>query len=161
MIKRIEKIWYILNDMHFYETKGEGLFKVTVITLSWCGGVKISGSPSETLLNEIIAVSLFLFAISIIMEYVVQLVSEKKFIKKIIPGFMTIPSIFVFVVAGSKLLQRPLSTFSFELVYNATIFPQIIIWFDVFTQIFIEPPDSDIIKIGTKISKYKYGEDNE
>ena len=147
------KFWNTLEEIHFYKSKAEGLFKGIAITLSWCGGVNISNFSDKTILNKVIAASFFLFSIALIMEYAVQLVTVEKFLKKIVPGLMVLPSVIVLLFSGGELLSRPLKFIPLELAYKLTIFPQIIIWIDILTQIFIERPKENKTSIEEKLQQ--------
>lgn len=147
------KFWDTLDEIHFYKSKGEGLFKGIAITLSWCGGVNISNFSEKTAPNNVIAASFFLFSIALIMEYVVQLVTVDNFLKKIVPGLMVLPSVIVLLVSGGELLNRPITFISLEVAYKTTIFPQIIIWIDILTQIFIEQPKRNKISLEEKLQQ--------
>lgn len=147
------KFWNTLEEIHFYKSKAEGLFKGIAITLSWCGGVNISNFSEKTIFNNVIAASFFLFSIALIMEYAVQLVTVESFLKKIVPGLMVLPSVIVLLVSGGELLNRPLAFIALGVAYKLTIFPQIIIWIDILTQIFIERPKGNKTSIEEKLQK--------
>lgn len=147
------KFWNTLEEIHFYKSKAEGLFKGIAITLSWCGGVNISSLSEKTTLDSVIAVGFFLFSIALIMEYAVQLVTVEKFLNKIVPGLMVLPSVVVLLVSGGELFNRPVTFISLEATYKLTIFPQIIIWIDILTQIFIEKPKGNRTSIEEKLQQ--------
>lgn len=147
------RFWNTLEQIHFYKSKAEGLFKGIAITLSWCGGVNLPELSEKTTLDSVIAASFFLFSIALIMEYAVQLVTVDNFLKKIVPGLMVLPSVIVLLVSGGGLLNRPVAFISLEMAYGLTIFPQIIIWIDILTQIFIERPKGNKISIEEKLQQ--------
>ena len=147
------KFWNTLEEIHFYKSKAEGLFKGIAITLSWCGGVNISNFSGKTTFDNVIVASFFLFSIALIMEYAVQLVTVGSFLKKIVPGLMVLPSVIVLLVSSGELLNRSLAFISFGVAYKLTIFPQIIIWIDILTQIFIERPKGNKTSIEEKLQK--------
>lgn len=144
------KFWQFIHNIHFYKSKGEGLFKTIAIVISWCGGVNILHFSSTTILDNNIAASFFLFSTALMMEYVVQLIYEKQFIKKIVPLLMVIPSILVFIVSCSALLQRPLEVVPLKVTYACTYFPVIVIGIDVFLQLTVENTEIQNLETGLK-----------
>lgn len=140
ILKIIDVFWCFIYDLHLYETKQEGLFKAIIISISWYGGVNISESIEGVEFDNIVASTLYLFALAMIMECAIPWLSAKRFVKKIVPTLIVIPSIFVFVICSAQLLNRPSKNIPFTLLYNLTVFIQIVIWFDVLCQIMIEPP---------------------
>lgn len=149
-MKGIKKFYTVLGELHVYKSKPEGIFKALAILISWGGGVNIPNFSAETKLDSVIAASFFLYAIAIIMEYIVQLVSEKRFVKKVIPLLMICPSILVFLVSICMLLQRPLNIVPMKLTYWCTIVPWMIILTDVFIQLMVEKPKLPIVSIATE-----------
>lgn len=143
--KRSKWFYSVLDELHFYKTKGEGIFKACAIFVSWGGGVNIPDFKDSMQLDSTIAVSFFLYSIAIIMEYIVQLVGEKRFIKKIIPVLMVTPSFIVFGVSICTLLQRPLAQIPIGPTYWCTIIPWIVIVIDVIVQCSIEKPETCVL----------------
>lgn len=145
ILKIIDAFWYFIYDLHLYETKQEGLFKAIIVSISWYGGVNISENIEGIKLNNTVASTLYLFALAMIMECAIPWLSAKRFVKKIVPTLIVIPSIFVFVICSAQLLNRPSINIPFTLLYNLTVFIQIVIWFDVLCQIMIEPPEYKMV----------------
>lgn len=53
--------WYYLYISHLYSSKGEALFKASILSLSWVGGFWSEASVT----------AYYLFSIAVIMEYAV------------------------------------------------------------------------------------------
>ena len=142
------KFWKIIHDMHLYDIKGEGLFKAILITFSWIGGVNMETLP-ETI-SVSIATSLFLFSAALIMEYTIRLVVTEKVATKILPLIVVGISFVCGSATFGELVNRPLKIV-LEYLYNMTIIPQCIIWFDVILQLMLNKPNDK--KIETILKK--------
>ena len=142
-----DKMWEFIYGLHLYDSKAEGIFKAFIITISWIGGVHMSIVPDEATIP--IASSLFLFAISLVMEYTVRLVIVDKIIPRILPLVIVAISVVCAFVSFAELVGRP---FGIELdcIYNMTIVPQIVIWFDVLVHLMINKTNSDGIEKNLK-----------
>lgn len=135
-----ETIGEYIYRLHLYTSKGEALFKAIVLALSWFGGVYHQKS----------AVAYYIFSISIIMEYAVQLVRAKKFLPKLLPIILITSNAITFVYAAGKLLNETDVIHNFQvIVEQATIF---IIGFDAFLTLLIEPPESS--KVENTVSQH-------
>ena len=124
-----DTIWKFIYNMHLYDSKGEALFKAFLITISWVGGVNMVTLPDKITVS--IAASLFLFSAALIMEYAVRLVVTEKIATRILPFVIVGVSGICVIATFGMLVDKPLKMGLVD-VYNMTIFPQWVIWFDVF-----------------------------
>ena len=124
-----------LSKIHLYRTKQEALTKAILITISWRGGVKLI--ENADVISNTLAISFFLFSISLIMEYSYNLFKKDTLWEMIIPALMVIPSLFAFIVATSVLLNNPFNNLGASLVYKIMLVTQYILWIDVFVQFFV------------------------
>ena len=127
--KQLRSIWYWISRAHLYTTKSEALFKAFQITVSWVGGLGTTPGPT----------AYYLFSLSIIMEYAVQLVLARKIIPKALPFILTFSNIVVALCAFSQLVTHQEATFPFQ--FYIEISTLIIIWTDATTILLIENPD--------------------
>ena len=125
------KIADCINMLHLYTTKGEALFKSVVITISWAGGVYNQDTP----------IAYYLFSISIIMEYVIQLVQAKKFFPKFLPILLVVSNIAVFILSTVQILHGD-GNFNWQITIE--ILTIIIIAADAIVTLLIEPSNNNI-----------------
>ncbi|MFG6335588.1 MAG: hypothetical protein K1W20_09025, partial [Lachnospiraceae bacterium] len=97
------------------------------------------------------ATGVYLFSLALIMEYLVPLVLYKKKVKKILPFIIVAISIIVALSAFSIVVQHPIKNLALEILKNGTIIPQVIIWIDVIFQLWIESPQTGVVKLGTQL----------
>lgn len=131
------KFWEFIYDMHLYEGKGEGVFKAFIISFSWIGGVHMASIPTDITIN--IAASLFLFSIALIMEYLISLIFTDKNSTRIFPFLIVVISSIISFITFGQLADRPFNV-SLDILYIGTIIPQLIIWFDVITYLWLGNP---------------------
>ncbi len=124
--------------LHLYTSKGEALFKATVLAVSWGGGVW----------HQNTAAAYYLFSISIIMEYAIQLVRAKQFIPKLLPMFLIVSDIIVLVIATGQVIQRDTGIYPFQ--FYVEVVTLAVIGIDAVMTLLIEPPES--YKIEANIS---------
>ena len=137
------------NNIHLYQTKAEALLKALLITISWIGGIP-HPSASNIFTTEI-ASAFYLFSLALIMEYIVKLVTVKKFLPKLFPFIIVGLSIIILILSTSILLDKPFNKVTHDFLWFGTIIPQIFIWFDTITMILIEVPSTDTIPIEDRL----------
>lgn len=138
-----KNFWELIYNMHLYDTKGEALFKAFLITISWVGGVNMVTLPDNITIT--LAASLFLFSAALIMEYAVKLVVTEKIVARILPLVIVGVSGICVIATFGMLVDKPLKL-DLQDVYNMTIFPQWVIWFDVVVQLMINKPSDKKIE---------------
>lgn len=140
---KTQKIIYSLKsklfDLHFYTTKAEGIFKLITITASWCISASFLSNSDKIQDRKSLITTLYLFSLSIITEFVVKLVSVKRFIKKIIPTLIVVPAIIIHVCTFAETFggNRIISDMTLKV---CLIFFLVIIWIDILIQILVEKP---------------------
>lgn len=127
----LDKIVICINTFHLYTTKSEALFKAAIIAISWSGGVWKQDTP----------LAYYLFSISIIMEYAIQLVKAKKIIPKLLPIVLIISNLVVLVLSTNQILYNS-DTYDFQ--YWIELITIIIIGADAIITLLIEPPGDKI-----------------
>lgn len=137
-LKTLHKLYHIINDMHLYTSKGEALFKASIITISWVGGVNFSSIPEPIPHN--IGSAFYLFSLALIMEYIIQLITTKKIWNRLFVFAIIFCSIALLILSSSIMLDKPLKIVSNDSLANLSIIPQACIWLDVITMLLIEPP---------------------
>lgn len=132
--KSKHSLWYYLYMSHLYNSKSEALFKTAVLSISWVGGFW----------NTVSATAYYLFSISVVMEYVVQLVTAKELAPKVLPFTLVLGNLIVFFASTGPLFGGNDKTFVFQ--YVVEIITMVIIWIDTCTTLMIEPPDECMIE---------------
>lgn len=120
--------WYYLYKFHLYTSKGEALFKASILSISWVGGFWSNRS----------ATAYYLFSIAIIMEYAVQLIAAEKVVPKILPFVLIMCNTIVALTSTGQLFNHATETFLFQ--YIVEIVTMVIIWIDTITILMIEKP---------------------
>lgn len=141
-----KKIWEFISDMHLYDTRMEALFKVAVIVVSWYGGVQMAKQPDETFAP--VAASLFLFSLSLIMEYAVRLVVKKKIATRILPFLIFALSLYCAAVAFGKMTENSAGP-NLTKLYGIAGIPLILICVDV--AVYVLLGDNKTVPIETKL----------
>lgn len=147
-IDQTKKFWIWFNHIHLYKTKAEAIFKAVIITVSWIGGVHLTKQP-ETISREI-GVAFYLFSLSLIMEYVIGLLTAKKIISKLFPFLICVLNILVFFGSTAILVEKPFDFVGYDVLLWGTIISLIIIWIDALTMIIIEPTTEEYIENNLK-----------
>lgn len=129
----------ILDELHFYSLKAEGLFKIILLAVS-CAGCIVIPSGEKGFDCQTAIVNLYLFSVALIMEFVVKLVVADSFISKIVPMLIVVPSIIAFIFSATKLLGKQLPFVTYEMAVICVVIPLVVIWIDVWIQILIEKP---------------------
>lgn len=142
-----------LKKLYLYETPQEAFWKVFLITISWRGGVHFQGHGNEAI-GTVFATSLFIFSISLIMEYIEGMFKDSV-IEKIFPAILTLVSIFTVIVCISVLMGNPFVWIKEKHLYYAMNAMQYILWADCFIQLFFSPkkPSIETTLIGVKVEK--------
>ena len=140
--------WKCLQSAHIYNTKAEAIFKAIIITISWIGGVRLTEKP-ETITREIGA-TFYLFALALVMEYLIKLITSNNIIPKILPFCLCSINILVFLWTSAIFLDKPFTSITFEHMHWITVVSLGIIWFDVITMILIEPSKIEHIENNLK-----------
>ena len=139
MTKRLFVIWCVLNELHLYDNKIEAFIKAFIFTISWVLGVCASHSDDMELTAGM-GIAYFLFALSLIAEYIFKLVSVKKFFPKVLPSVISALSVLVAVWSSALSQGKPFHSIGFQNLWWGVVIPIVIIWFDTASLIFIEPP---------------------
>lgn len=147
-----KKFWNFIHDMHLYDTRVEALFKVAVLALSWYGGVQMTEKTAD--ISVPVAASLFLFSLSLIMEYTVRLVVTKRVATRILPFLIFAVSLYCAATAFGKMTENAAGPDLMRL-YKITGFPLIIICVDVAVHVLIE--DTKTVPIETKLKNIEEG----
>ena len=157
-IKKMHNFWVNFNKIHLYSSKGEAFFKAAIISISWIGGVHLSNIPS-TLSNEI-GSAFYLFSLALIMEYIIKLVTVKKFLPKIFPAVIIAFSTIVLLLSSSIIMNKPFKKISYDCLSICTIIPQAVIWFDAISMILIEVPSDEVVPVESTLKDFgKEGEE--
>lgn len=148
------KFWSNFQSIHIYNTKAESIFKSVIITISWIGGVYLSEEP-EMITKEIGAM-FYLFALALIMEYLLKLITSKKIIPKVIPFCLCASNTLTVLWTSAIFFGKPFPYIQYCHLYWISIISLGIIWFDVITMILIEP--SEEAKIENTLINIKNGD---
>ena len=140
--------WQKFNSIHLYATKGEAFAKAMIITISWIGGVFLNEAPEK--LTKSIGVAFYLFALSMIMEYVISLIKPKGFIPKIFPFLICLLNVLVFFEGVALLFDKTFKFFTYDFMFWGTIVSIFIVWLDVWVMILIEPTDDNLTEHNLK-----------
>lgn len=151
-INKEHSFWRKFNNIHLYPTKAEALLKTFLITISWIGGIPPSSNINTV--NTEIASAFYLFSLALIMEYIVKLVTEKKFLPKLFPFIIVGFSIVILLLSTSVLLNKPIKHITYDILWFGTFIPQIFIWFDAITMVLIEVPSIDAVPIEDTLKDY-------
>lgn len=142
------KFWKHFQSIHIYNTKAEALFKSFIITLSWIGGVRLTETPN-TITREIGA-TFYLFALALIMEYLLKLLNSDNIVPKILPFSLCILNIFTVLCTSAVFFDKPFDKIQYEHLYCIALISLGIIWFDVTTMLLIEPSKKEHIENNLK-----------
>jgi hypothetical protein len=140
--------WHDFNKIHIYESKAEATFKAVIITISWIGGVKLQQTPSK--ITREIGVAFYLFALALIMEFIIPLLQANGFIKRILPFALSSINFLLFFWTSAVLLDNPFNNIGYEYFKWGTIVSLIVIWFDVVTMYLITPGESSFLENNLK-----------
>lgn len=151
------KFWKHFQSAHIYNTKAEAFFKSVIITLSWIGGVRLTETP-DTITREIGA-TFYLFALALIMEYLLKLLNSNKFIPKILPFCLCASNILTVLWTSAIFFDKPFSKIRYEHLHWIALISLGIIWFDVITMVLIEPSKKEHIENNLKNMNNGDGDD--
>ena len=140
--------WCNFNKIHIYKSKTEATFKAAIITISWIGGVKLQQAPSN--ITQGIGVAFYLFALALIMEFLIPLIKAKGFINRIFPFILSSINFVLFFWTSAVLLNNPFNNIGYEHLKWSTIISLIVIWIDVVTMYLITPNESDYLENNLK-----------
>jgi len=135
--EREYNFWHKIYQMHLYDTSGEAAFKGAGLIITWCGTFLIYMINGDIIEQDVI----LYFAMSIVLEYAVQFVSERNKAKpkQILPGVLTISNLIIYVSALLQMKEPFKKVIVVEFVYFAQLFvsfiTMVIIFFDVLTTI--------------------------
>lgn len=138
MLDKLYNHYSKIYNCHLYSSKAEAIFKTVLITISWLGGIHLSKEPAS--ITSEIASSFYLFSMALIMEYIIKWVTQEDIYSKVFPFLIVLPSILVLFLTSAELFRRPFRWTCYNLLFWSTVFPQLIIWFDMLTMVLIEPP---------------------
>lgn len=95
-------LWFIgkaqkgIYESHLYKSKGVSVFKTTVLGLTLFGGVYRQETP----------VAIYMFSLTILAEYAVQLVLANKFLLKLLPILLTAGNLASFIFSFGQIARR-------------------------------------------------------
>lgn len=139
---KAKKFWNWINKIHLYRTKAEAVFKAIIITISWVGGVHFSNLTDM----EAIGTSFYLFSLSLIMEYIVGLLTAKRAISRIFPFVICFSSVLAFIWSTAILLGNPFVNINNEHLQQAINVSLYVIWFDTIIMVLINPTKNENIE---------------
>ena len=132
-----------IGCMHLYSRtqKKEAFFKTVVFWIAWVMGVKNIIVTAEVTALEVGAAFL-LFALSLLMEYVVIFFKCRKFVEKVFPGSLTIMSTVVFIISFTFLHRdATITDNTLDAMKNLSYICLFIISFDTLLLLWVTAPD--------------------
>lgn len=132
-----EVFWQTLHKIHIYDNSAEAVFKAVVITISWIGGVHFTCAPEQ--ITQSIGGAFYLFALALIMEYLIPLIKGKSIWARILPLALCLINFVLFFWTSAILLNRPFEGIEYRCLRNLTIASLILIWSDVIVMLLIKP----------------------
>ena len=136
--------WQTLHKIHIYDNSGEAIFKAAVITISWIGGVHFAQEAQS------IAVAFYLFALALIMEYLIPLIKAKSIWSRILPFILCGINFVLVFFAFALVLNKPLEWIENRCLRNLTIASLILIWSDVIVMLLIKPDSKNDLESNLK-----------
>lgn len=133
-MKILWAIFGFIFSVHLYNSKGEALFKLVALLVSWIVGVLLQSTT----------VAYYLFSISIIMEYAVQLVFAHRFVTKILPLILVVSNVIVFAIASGRLYLQKEDAIQIQVILE--IIAVSFIFADTLATLIFEPPESSRVE---------------
>lgn len=134
---REQEFWIKVHQMHLYATGGEAAFKGAGLIISWFGTFFLSAINCTTVTQDVI----LFFAMSIVLEYAVQFVSNenKGTPKQILPGFLTILNfvayLFALVQLEKEITNETAESFIYFMQLGISFITILVIFVDVLATI--------------------------
>ncbi len=121
----------VIYNLHLYSTKGEALFKACALLISWGVGVW----------KQDATVAYFLFSMSIVVEYAIQLIRSKKgdYLQRVFPFILVISNSIVYIFSLSQMSHNINTISGFEEVL--AIITVTIISFDMLCTLLLDVPE--------------------
>lgn len=128
--ERERKFWTWIHQRHLYETSGEAAFKGLGLAFTWFGTILVYTVDDITISQD----AVLFFAMSIILEYAVQFITNKGSPKQLFPGLLTIFNFFVYCFAFMQLSRKIANVAFVEIVYGF----QMVVFFCSIALVFLD-----------------------
>lgn len=129
--------WQTLHKIHIYKDSREAVFKATMITISWIGGIHFACATEKD--AQSIGVAFYLFSLALIMEYLIPLLKGKTIWNRILPFVLCGINFVLVFFAFALLLNSPFEGIEDRYLRDLTIASLIFIWSDVIVMLLIKP----------------------
>lgn len=158
MLPLYKEKFQLVHSAHLYKNSAEGSLKIVVLIASWLWGVQINLKHEDVDYRNVV-IALFLFSLTLLLEAIVQVLSEIENNEKRLPFLISLSSIFIFFLSVNMIMT---GDFDEKLVNGIITFINILlgtISFDVCSQIFDKKQSMNVTD--TAYSRvHKYPENN-
>lgn len=110
----MDKFLSILDETHLYENKVEILLRWIFWSFSWTVGINSVHSASD---KKAVASAYFIFAVSIMMEFIVRCAHKQTLAGRLISFFFMLSTGIMLLLSASALVGNPVFSASYDVMY--------------------------------------------